>query len=408
MPDVAYVLKRFPRLSETFILNEILALERAGRSVRVFAASHPGETVVHEGAKQVRAQVTYTRNALRGMEEGPEQLLQEAGISPEFYREVVAERKERGDQAGLREAAQAALIAACARREKIPHLHAHFATFAARAACLAAQLSGIPFSFTAHAKDIFLDSVDRTALAQLLRRAAFVVAISDYHRKFLSELAPEARIVVVRNGLDLESFACPDFSPASFFQRASLQILGVGRLVEKKSFGDLLRACALLRDQGVGFQCRLIGEGPERQMLEHLIERLELSGLCVLEGARPQEVVRERLSSASVLIAPCVELLSGDRDGMPTVILEAMAMGVPVVTTPVTAIPETIHDGETGRLVPERSPDEVAAAVLDLAFDPERTRSIAMAARGAVERHHDVRRSAATLAVMFGEANPCG
>lgn len=404
-PRVAYVLKRYPRLSETFILGEVLALEEAGVGVRIFAAADPAEPRVHEAVRRVRARVTYTgRSGAAILRELLVHHHQAAAADPREYDELLALARARGTDEAFSEFAQAGWIASLLRRESIGHIHAHFATSAARVACLASRLSGVPFSFTAHAKDLFLRSVDRQVLADLLGRASFVVAISEFHRRFLLSVNAAARVEVVRNGLDLARFPRngrrdPGATP--------LRILGAGRLVEKKGFDDLVRACALLRDRGVPFECRIVGEGDERPGLEEMIRCLDLAAHVRLEGTATQEEVFAHLARSSVLVAPCVTAASGDRDGLPMVILEGMAAGVPVVATPVTAIPEIVRDGETGLLVPERSPAAIASAVARLRGDPDLGQRLAAAARRAVEERHDAAQSAARLASLFTENARC-
>ncbi|MFQ5768585.1 MAG: glycosyltransferase, partial [Acidobacteriota bacterium] len=201
----------------------------------------------------------------------------------------------------------------------------------------------------------------------------------------------------VTNGLDLSRFrAAPVASglvegKSSGAGASSLPlILGVGRLVEKKGFVGLMEACSLLKDRGVLFRCRIIGEGPERGRLEALISRRQLEPFCRLEGARTQEVVHRSLMEATVLAAPCVTLSSGDKDGLPTVILEAMAQGTPVVSTPVAAIPEIVEDHRTGLLVPEQDPSALAGRLESLLVHPRRCRRLARAARLALMERHDV------------------
>ena len=392
---LGYVLKRYPRLSETFIVNEILALERAGLGVRIYASARPSGLTTHAAVGRVRARVTYFReNSRRLWRRRPEKLRAECGAAELFDRLRV---RFAGDEEQASELAQACSIAGMVRREGISHLHAHFATSAARIASLAARFAGVPYSFTAHAKDIFLESVDRDLLGRLLRGASFVVAISDYHARFLHDCEPHARVLVVRNGLDLKRLAWAGDERSARPGR----ILAIGRLIEKKGFEYLLSACDILRRQGIPFDCCLAGEGPLRPELERQIQRLQLESRVKLLGALSQEQVRVQLSEASVFAAPCVSTSSGDRDGLPTVILEAMALGVPVVSTPVTAIPEIVRHGDTGALVPECDSEQLAQAIRDLLERPSYGHKLAVAARRAVEKNHDADISAGLLMARF-------
>ncbi|MFQ5768586.1 MAG: hypothetical protein ACE5ID_11475 [Acidobacteriota bacterium] len=185
--EVAYILKRYPRLSETFIVNEILALERRGVCLRILAAARPQEGLHHEMVEQVQAPVVYTRKKARRIwRSSPHRMWRQAGVSRKLGARLLEEAACCSDSSeAMEELAQALLVAAHVNGGRIVHLHAHFATSAARIACLASRLTGVPFSFTAHAKDIFMNSVDEKTLAGLLARASFVVAISSYHARFL-------------------------------------------------------------------------------------------------------------------------------------------------------------------------------------------------------------------------------
>lgn len=404
VPRVAYVLKRYPRLSETFILNEILALERLGAEVRIFASADPGEPRNQDDVRRVKARVTYTGPFGRGALRDIIPRLRDAALAaPAVFDQLLAGALAPGTDESVSEFAQAGWIASAVRLESIGHIHAHFATSASRIACLASRLSGVPFSLTAHAKDLFAQSVDRGVLADLLERAAFVVAISETHRRFLLGANPRARVEVVRNGIDLGRFPWNGARPRDF---RPLRILGAGRLVEKKGLDDLVRACALLRDRDVPFDCRIVGDGDQRPRLEDLIRTL-CPGDVRLEGARTQDELIACLREASVFVAPCVTAPSGDRDGLPMVILEAMAAGVPVIATPITAIPEIVRHGTTGFLVPERSPERIAVAAVSLWRDPDLARRLAAAARRDVEELHDAARNARRLASLFAETVPC-
>ena len=393
---VAYILKRYPRLSETFIVNEILSLEAAGAGVQIFAAALPKEDITHPAVGRVQAEVTYTRRvAARLFKHEPAVLGRECG-EPATFTKLLAEARRCGDEA-IDELAQAAFIASLLRQRPVDHLHAHFATSAARVARLVSKLTGVPFSFTAHAKDIFVDTVDWESVRRLLREATFTVAISDYHADFLASREPSARTVVVRNGVDLGRFRPAEGGAAA---RPNL-VLAVGRLVEKKGFPYLLAACALLRDRGVAFECVVVGDGPQRELLDETAAGLNLNGTVRLLGARDQEFVRQTLNEAAVLVAPCVRAENGDRDGLPTVLLEAMAAGVPVVSTPVTAIPELVTDGETGVLTAERDAVGLADAIQQLLESPEHRTRLAAAGRTRVQKCHDTGRNSRQLLAAF-------
>ncbi|MFQ5719943.1 MAG: glycosyltransferase [Acidobacteriota bacterium] len=398
-PRVGYILKRYPRLSETFIVNEILSIEAAGADVAIFAAGRPAGEPVHPAVSRVAASVTYTRKEARLAPHDLAGLARTCGAAARFE-SLLAEARVDGPDA-VDEVIQAGCIARHLTHHPVDHLHAHFATSAARIARHVSALTGVGFSFTAHAKDIFVSAVEWPVVSRLLREALFPVAISDYHARFLVEKEPSTRPVVVRNGIDLHQFRF-DFSvnPAPL-------VLGVGRLVEKKGFVFLVEAAAHLRDRGVGCETLLVGEGPEREKIENAIRRLDLADRVRLAGAQDQDFVRRALARAAVVAVPCIEASNGDRDGLPTVLIEAMASGVAVVSTPVTAIPELVIDGRTGRLVAPGDVPALADAVSALLHDAPRRARLACAARTRVEDLHDSRENGRQLLAAFSQSFAC-
>jgi glycosyltransferase involved in cell wall biosynthesis len=261
-------------------------------------------------------------------------------------------------------------------------------------------MAGITYSFTAHAKDIYEQSVKTDALRLKVKNAAAVVTVSDYNREHLVRtLGPEAEGVRrIYNGLDLGEFPAPAAEPA---RSGEPEVIGVGRLVEKKGFDDLLRACAVLKREGTPIRCAIVGTGPEEPALRSMVESLGLSDRVRLVGARPRAEVIEMMRGAWALAAPCVVGADGNRDGLPTVLLEAMALGTPCISTPVTGIPEVVGDGRTGLLVAERNPEALAGAIRRLVTDRSLVASLCREARRLVEREFDIHHNAAAMREMF-------
>ncbi|GGK78890.1 glycosyltransferase [Ornithinimicrobium pekingense] len=414
---VGYVLKVYPRFSETFVVTEILAREAAGEQLAVYALRPTTDARFHPQIAQVQAPVTHLPRAhrlptewevfARAQEELP-------GFGP-----VLGELMPLLVRMDPSDVAQAVDLAVRVRRDGITHLHAHFATLAARAAMVASALSGIPYSVTTHAKDLFHEDVDPVLLRAVLRRAAHVVAISDYNRRFLLDLDPTlaGSVRLVRNGLALPRFTFAD--PVA--PRTPLRVLAVGRLVEKKGFEHLVRAAAQLREAGMACSVRVVGDGEFGEPLAALVEELGLTGSVELVGPRSQAELVQELGWADVLAAPCVVGADGNADGLPTVILEAMASGLPCIATDVTGIPEAVHpagvdaDGEpvaqTGILLPhdvDGLADRLAGALREVA-DPSWPRvEVARAARAAVERDFDTVRQSRLLAELQGVGGGAG
>ena len=402
---VGYVLKMFPRFSETFILNEILELERQGLDLRIFSLKHPDDRVVHADVARVRAPVTYV----------PESPVHAGRPYAAAHREVIVQNPRRylrclsvavwrslkkARSAPLKHFLQAGFIAPLLGREDVRHVHAHFATGATAVALHLHELMGISYSFTAHAKDIYRHSVERDSLERKLRSARFAVTVSDYNRRYLSGLAGADRVVRIYNGLDVERFA----ANGAARQEPPL-VLAVGRLVEKKGFADLIRACSVLRRDGQTFRCRIVGKGELEDELRGLIAELGLEDQVELAGPIPREQLLAVYRRASVVVAPCVIGADGNRDGLPTVVTEAMALGIPVVATDVTGIPELVEDGRTGLLVPQRQPQALAAAIRRVLVDAGWAGDLARAGRARVEHEFDLRVNVARLRAMLEEAS---
>jgi glycosyltransferase involved in cell wall biosynthesis len=396
MPDqahlrIGYVLKRFPRFSETFILNELLALQTLGVEVHVFSLLTPPDEPRHARLADLRCPVTYL-----GKTVGP-------GPAPAPADAPLFAGND--DKAIAMLQAKAAEVARLARGAGITHLHAHFGSDPATVALLAARNMGGTFSFTAHARDIYHTyvsaRVDAAKRRAKLREAAFTVTVSDFNAGHLRTLCPEAadRIHRLYNGIDLALFSPTECALPG-------RILAVGRLVEKKGFAVLIDACAMLRDRGLGFDCRIIGDGPLQGALQAQVAALGLGGQVTLVGPMPQERLADELGTATIAVLPCVITPDGDRDGLPTVLLEAMGKGIAVVTTSVTGGPEIVADGETGLLCPPADPASLAEALETLLRNPHRARDMGAAGRLRAERLFDLTTNVRQLARLFALVSP--
>jgi colanic acid/amylovoran biosynthesis glycosyltransferase len=395
LPRVGYVLKCYPRYSETFIVTEILAHEAAGLPVEIFSLRPPTDGHFQDIISQVRAPVCYLP------EEAPRvatfwAALEEASRDlPDLWSRLAAARGEAG-----RDVYQAVLLAREVRRRGIDHLHAHFGTVATSVARLAAHLAGVPYTFTAHAKDIFHEAVDPDDLRRKLRDAAATITVSAYNLAYLraAYAADAAAVVHLYNGLNLDLFP---FAPAD---ERPPRIVSVGRLVEKKGLPDLIDACALLARRGHQVDCQIVGGGPLEEELRARITGHGLEGRVELLGPRPQRQVARLVQEAAVFVAPCVVGSDSNRDGLPTVLLEAMALGTPCVATDVTGIPEVVRDGETGLLVPQHAPKDLAAAIERLVAEPATRARLALNARRLIETGFDSRRNSARQREVFQTA----
>jgi colanic acid/amylovoran biosynthesis glycosyltransferase len=392
-PKIAYVVKRYPRYSETFIVNEILAHEAAGVEIEIFSLLPPVDTHFQDVISRVRGPVHYLPS------DGPKAAdfwngLQAAGGSLDLNQ---AARAAKGEL--VRDVHQAFALARLVRSRGISHLHAHFATSATSVARLASRFTGVPYTFTAHAKDIFHDSVSADDLRRKISEAAAVVTVSDFNVAHLAAEFPElaGKIHRIYNGLDFTRF---EFAPPP---RNSRRIISVGRLVEKKGFPVLVEACALLAGRGVKFDCRIVGTGEQEMLIREVIRERGLSRRVQLVGPRPQGEIVTEIRNSAVFAAPCVVGKDGNRDGLPTVLLEAMALGTPCISTDVTGIPEVVRHNSTGLIVPQHDAAALAEAIQQLLDSPARRMKIARAARALIDREFNVRINAARQRKLF----PC-
>jgi glycosyltransferase involved in cell wall biosynthesis len=389
---IGYVVKRYPRFSETFIVNEILAHERAGLQVEIFALLPTDDTHFQNLLSEVRAPVTYLSTKIWKASEFWLQLQSATKWSDGGFAAL-----NEATNMPLRDVAQALELSEQIRNRGVTQLHAHFASAATSVARLASRLSGVPYSFTAHAKDIFHESVDRIELKRKLDDCAAAITVSDFN---LCELRAEfgssaENLRRIYNGLDLRQF---DFHLP---QRESREILAVGRLVEKKGFGDLISACDLLRYQGVDFHCSIVGTGElEQELRAQIAERL-LGKYVEMVGALPQQKVKCLLRSAAVFAAPCVVGQDGNKDGLPTVLLEAMAMGTPCVSTSVTGIPEALVHNRTGLLLEPGNVKGLADSIKRLLDDNELRETMATNARRNIEARFDIERNTIEMRGVF-------
>ena len=396
-PSVLYVLKRYPRLSETFITRELLQLEAVGCRLAVDSLLPREDGPQHADVDRVRAEVRYlprhpklTERAVLAAH------LRAARRRPMRWSGLAVTTRRRG---GWQQFVQAGLVADRVRRERIDILHAHFATAAADVARLAAALSDRQFTVTAHAKDIYHDDNAR-ALPDRVRGAATVVTVSEFNMRHLASCLPGSVLAMVPNGIPggLAPVPTPpgdaDIGP----------VLCVARLVEKKGVDVLIDAVALLTAEHPHLVVEIIGGGPLDETLKARANAACLDGAIRFLGPQPSDVVDAAYQRCAMVVLPCRVAANGDRDGMPTVILEAMARGLPVISTDVVGISEAVRPGRTGLLVPPDDPAALAAAIDELLRDAALRVRLGAAGRDLVSRRYDPRVSANLLLSVFARA----
>ncbi len=386
------ILKGYPRISETFISDEILHLEKLGFSIHLFSMRPPRESFRHESVKQIRAAVDYLPETL--LAPLPRFLYHNlllVGKRPGMYARALKIALRRFLRTRKLATIKHLLQAGYVVHRLLPgsgvvHLHAHFAHSPTSVAMFTSQLSGLPFSFTAHAKDIYIS--DPRQLREKMGLARFVVTCTEYNRRHLMGLSRGKAIPIHRvyHGIDIDRFTSKGNEG---IPSPPYQVLTVARMTTKKGLPTVYRALRHLRDEGFSVQHTLIGDGEDREQILSLIKELGLDHFTRWLGAQPHNVVLGHYRQADLFVLGCEVAPNGDRDGIPNVFLESMAMGVPVVATRVSAIPELLEDGKTGLLVPPGQPEKMAHAMARLLTDSDLRKRVISQARQCVIRKFD-------------------
>ncbi|MGE4536815.1 MAG: glycosyltransferase [Desulfovibrio sp.] len=397
------VLKGYPRLSETFISNEILLLEAQGFKVRIVSMRDPREAARHASIYRIKADVVYLPEYIRpALGELLYENFRAALAAPRGYlralglmvRHLVRTRRS----ATVKHLLQAGFLCRRALTPGEPaHLHAHFAHSPTSVAVYAGLISGLPVSFTGHAKDVWTQEPGK--LAEKIGRAAFVVTCTRANAAYLRRLSPNGTPVYdVYHGIDLSLFDGAGERPEP---APPYRILTVARLTAKKGLDTVLDALGRLAGEGMDFTYDLVGEGEDREALQARARALGIADRVHFCGAMSHEAVLALYRKADVFALGCRVLENGDRDGVPNVIVEAMAMGLPVAATNVSALPELAKDGETALACPPDDPAALAANIRRLLTDAALRACLTGAARAAVARDFDNAANIERLAAIF-------
>lgn len=354
-PRIGYIFERFPSFGQTFCYREVAQLIRQGVQVSVFSIRRPVDEPPQDWDPGIVRQVRYVPEEKELVAEVTRQI--RTRQLPARAAEKIAEWGRRSDFLRLY---QAAWLGQVLGETGVSRVHAHFAGMAARTAFWVREFFGIPFSFTAHANDIFAPREFEVSLGRMTEAATAVVTVSDFSAAQLQARYPAAagRIVRVYNGIEMPP------KPTKRGEADPPLILAVGRLIEKKGFADLIAACAILRERSCSFRCEIIGDGPLDADLAAQISDLKLADHVSLCGPKKQAEIFARLDAARVFALPCVVEKNGGMDNLPTVIMEAMAAGVPVVSTRIAGVPEMVEPDRTGELVRPNDPPAIADALL--------------------------------------------
>lgn len=398
---IAYLVKRFPRLSETFVLNEFLELKAHGLDLRLYALMDPQEALVHPAAAELTADVHYLHDVRRRLRSWRDLLAgavaQSRACPSGALRVARCWLLHHRTRASFRHAVEGLWLARDLQRNGVTHLHAHFAHSPAAVAHMARLAGGPPFSFTAHAKDLY------TTHARHVRAracaAAFVVTCTEANERYLSSLGHGTPTEVVYHGTDTDRFHPRGRHPEP------RRILSIGRLMPKKGFDCLIDALQVLAAQGIPFQCRIVGDGPLHRTLRARVEDGGIEDRVQFLGARVQNELLAEYERAAVFVLAPVQTEDGDRDGIPNVLVEAMACEVPVVSTRMSGIPELIEHGKEGLLVDPNDAVGLANAINLVLSDRSLASSLAAAGRRKVERLFDVHRNTQRVADLLAPSS---
>ena len=406
MSKIAVILKGYPRLSETFIAQEILALERRGFGLQIYSLRHPTDPAVHPVHRDIKAPVNYLPEYLH---EEPRRVFgawRKARALAGYGRAVQAWLKDlRRDPTRnrIRRFGQACVLAG-ELPAGVGQIYAHFLHTPASVARYASLMTGLSWSCSAHAKDIW--TTPSWEISEKLDSLSWLVTCTTVGRDHLAGLARDPRRVhLAYHGLDFSRFpAPPESRPARDGKDADnpVILLSVGRAVEKKGYDDLLAALSRLPET-LHWRLLHIGGGAQSAALKALAERLGLARCVEWMGAQPQEVVLRCYRRADLFVLASRIAPDGDRDGLPNVVMEAQSQGLACLSTGVSAIPEAIADGETGRLVPPRDPAALAAALVDLIGDPAMRGRLGKAAAETVRRRFDMSHGIDQVAGLLGQ-----
>jgi len=408
---VGYVLRRFPELSQTFVDSEIAGLRKAGLRVPVFSFLNPRGQIVSEQSRAILTQDVYYAPFLSALL--VQEMLSEMQNSRVLFRsalQTLLAQRQGGSRLFMRAMIlfpKAIYFGRLARRFGVIHLHAHWAGLSTAMAEIMSRICGASFSFSVHT----IPEIDRTLiLPRQMEKAAWIRVNSVANLRYLSKCIPgfESKIHMVRT---INTIGIRPRASMNVPRSAAPYFAAIGRLVPMKGFDDLIRACGVLRREGVRFKAVLVGDGEERDRLTSLAQAEGLASNEVeFLGAQPHERAMEVLQGASFLVAPSVRASVPRRgfeeDGLPTVILEAMSFGKPVISTDIGGIPEVVLHEKTGILVPKHNPVRLAAAIRSLIDQPDRVKQMGIAARELIWREFSEERTIGALRDLFGETNP--
>jgi glycosyltransferase involved in cell wall biosynthesis len=393
--EFAYLFERFPAFGQTFCYREVAELARQGVTPPIFSIRNPKDEPPQQWDHRIIERVHYLPEEKELLDD-----VRQASKKGRLNAATIAALDEWDRRTDFLRLYQAVYVGLRLQEMGIHHVHAHFAGMAARTGFWIQEFFPITFSFTAHANDIFAPRDFEIGLDKLVDTARVIITETDYAARFLRERFPDRadRAHRVYNGLDFAEFSRANSSSAPPL------VLAVGRLIAKKGFTDLIRACELLAERVKSFRCEIIGEGPLENQLRGQIRQLGLQNRVALAGAKVQHEIRERLAAAKVFVLPSVVDADGGMDNLPTVIMEAMATGLPVISTAIGGIPEMVIENETGFLVPPGDAVALANAIQKLISDADLAQKMGRAGYERAQKLFSIERNVRRLRALINAA----
>ena len=400
--SVGYVLNIFPDLTMTFVYRELMALRSAGVDIEAFSTWKPNTDELSQDSKDLVNDVFYIfpLHWFNFLKSHVAYLTTQPFVYFKTLWFCIANdyKTFRSRIRTMIHFCVAVYLAKEVQKKNIKHLHAHFAENATTLALIAARLIGVSFSFTAHAKDIFVNPI---LLPDKIKEAKFIIAISEYNRRYLQAFVatqdPIQKIHLVHCGIDVQKFSLtrgrsPNNQPV---------ILSVGRLVEKKGYVYLIKACKLLVAQGYDFRCVIVGNGPQETFLKRMVIENHLSEHVIFSGAVFQEDLINFFITSDIFVLPCIIAGDKDMDGIPVSLMEAMSMEIPPISTSISGIPELIEDLKTGLTVPPKDEKTLARAIGKLIEDEELRTKLGKAGRNKVIESFEIKKNTIRLYNIF-------
>lgn len=394
-PKISYIVTVFPSTSATFVLNEILQFQQSGFDPEIFSF-HKKKEIAHSEQTFITHYFPDVRDSKAAGKLGALLEITWANLfiflmRPKEYVSCVNDCLKNGKAAGsIFTLMRAGWIAKKLRTSRTDIIHAQFSHNPTLAAYFVNKLLNIPYIFTSHAYDIFKKE---HMLEKKIENSVTSFTISDFNKKFIENKLKDSdlskKVVVNRCGVNIR-----DFYPSREQSGGTVNILSIGRLVPKKGFGVLVKALkSIEKDHCKDFICRIVGDGPDREMLESQIANSGLSGKIKLLGAKKQNEIKEYLSSSDMFVLPCIPSDDGDMDGIPVVLMEAMASGIPVISTSLSGIPELVIDGKTGLLCEPGDEYELATKIMNLIDSRKLRDELGIKARDHVIKNYDLEKN---------------